>query len=470
MNIRYGLLMPHPPIIIPDIGRGEEKKIRRTRDSMKLMSEEINRINPETIVLITPHGNLFRDAISVSYDDVLEGDFGAFGYSGLNMSFGNDIAFVDRILKMALENNIPAVKVDDSLKRDYLLDSRLDHGALVPLHFISKNYPFFKLVHITYGLLSSETLYEFGMIIKKAAKNLNRETIVIASGDLSHRLTKDAPAGYKEEGKVFDESMMRYLEKDDRVSILTFDEKLAEKAAECGLRSVQMMLGSLDGLETENRVLSYEGPFGVGYGCVELKVKGMQLGGDVLEEIKNAKKMKQEKRRQSEHQMVKLARKALETYVLEGRKLSLIEAPLEEGVMNEIQAGTFVSIKKNGELRGCIGTIFPTKEIVNEEIIENAINAGCYDPRFQPVEKSELDQLTYSVDILGKPEKINTKEMLDPQEYGVIVTYKEKKALLLPNLEGIDTVEEQLRIVLKKAGISKDDEFEMERFRVVRYQ
>ncbi len=129
----------------------------------------------------------------------------------------------------------------------------------------------------------------------------------------------------------------------------------------------------------------------------------------------------------------------------------------------------FVTLKKQGDLRGCIGTIFPTKKTLAEEIAANAISAGLHDSRFPPVSKNELGDLTYSVDILTKPEKTEDLSQLDPRRYGVIVRHGSKSGLLLPDLEGIDTVEEQLEIAKQKAGIRHDEDVEIYRFKVERY-
>jgi AmmeMemoRadiSam system protein A len=129
-----------------------------------------------------------------------------------------------------------------------------------------------------------------------------------------------------------------------------------------------------------------------------------------------------------------------------------------------------VSLKKHGRLRGCIGTISPVEPSVAEEIIRNAVSAGTGDPRFDPVEEDELDSLVYSVDVLGDAENISSMDELDAKRYGVIVTKGYRRGLLLPNLEGVDTPEQQVAIALQKAGIPANDKYSMERFEVVRHK
>ena len=138
--------------------------------------------------------------------------------------------------------------------------------------------------------------------------------------------------------------------------------------------------------------------------------------------------------------------------------------------MMEKQAGVFVSLHKDGRLRGCIGTIQAVRKNIAEEIVENGISAATKDPRFSPVLPEELELLEISVDVLGKPEKIRSKDELDVKKYGVIVTKGFRRGLLLPNLDGVESVDEQLSIALRKAGLSeREKNFEMERFEVVRH-
>ncbi len=138
-------------------------------------------------------------------------------------------------------------------------------------------------------------------------------------------------------------------------------------------------------------------------------------------------------------------------------------------MLTDKKAGAFVTLKKNGQLRGCIGTIRPVQGSLAEEILRNAISAGTRDPRFSPVKPEELPELVYSVDVLGEPEPIKSKDELDTKRYGVIVENGPRCGLLLPNLAGIDTPEEQISIAREKAGISPDEPVKMYRFEVVRH-
>jgi AmmeMemoRadiSam system protein A len=167
------------------------------------------------------------------------------------------------------------------------------------------------------------------------------------------------------------------------------------------------------------------------------------------------------------HPLVKLAKDTIEKYI---REEKIISPPSTLTPEMKERAGVFVSIKKKGELRGCIGTFLPSTENVANEIIQNAISAATKDPRFPPVDATELDELEYSVDVLSQPEKISSKNELDPKKYGVIVKSGARRGLLLPDLEGVDTVEEQIRIASIKAGIFPEEDIELYRFEVKRYK
>ncbi len=168
----------------------------------------------------------------------------------------------------------------------------------------------------------------------------------------------------------------------------------------------------------------------------------------------------------SESAVVGLARASLKYFLETG---SVLPVPAALGEELQGRAGVFVSLKEQGQLRGCIGTFEPTRINIASEIIYNAISAGTEDPRFWPVELEELGQITISVDILEAPQLIDSVDKLDPQKYGVIVKRERRSGLLLPMLEGVDTVEEQISIAKEKAGIGAEEAIELYRFSVTRY-
>lgn len=455
-----GYILPHPPIIVPGIGRGREREAAATIDAMKRAAWEIGQERPTTIILSTPHAPCFRDFVYIMDSETMGGDFAAFGSPNLQLSFQNNRELVSMIAVKAARYGIDAGGLEESQRRQYGIGDRIDHGALVPLSFIQNEWDDFRLVCISTPFLSFEALYDFGRSIRDAVEESGEKAVYIASGDLSHKLTRDAPAGYNPKGAEYDRTLVEKVRQADAKGLLETDQDMMEKAGECGTRSIVMMFGAFDGLKPATEVYSYEGPYGVGY-----LVARIDPAAGVKEKA-GASSLEMEPSEASVH--VRLAKETLETYVRSGNKIRVPDWVPPEFKMK--RAGVFVSLKKGGMLRGCIGTIGPVAVNVAEEIINNAISAGMQDPRFPAVKEQELSDLVYSVDVLGAPEKVKSIDELDVKRYGVIVTSGFRRGLLLPDLEGVDTPEKQVEIALQKAGIRRSDPFEMERFEVIRYR
>lgn len=460
-------ILPHPPIMIEEIGRRDTLKVSGTVKALEEVSTKIAAQNPDTIVIITPHGPLFRDAMTFSMEERLIGSFKDFGAPNLKYDFNNDVELAEKIMKESDKEGVFCIPFTKDMAKTYRVRHTLDHGALVPLHFISRANKDFKLVHITYSGLSNEAHYKLGMAITKAIECLDRNSVIIASGDLSHRLKLDAPAGYNKRGQEFDNLYMNIVKNGDALALLSMEDELISCAGECAYKSTVVLMGCFDKCNFRGDIISYEGPFGVGYCVAELKWENCGKGKSILKEYIGNKNQHIEVIREKEDPYVRLARATLENRVKYNTKTEAPEGlPVE---MIEKRAGVFVSLKKDGELRGCIGTIGPTTKNIAHEIIQNAISAGLKDPRFFPVEEDELDELIYSVDVLGEAERVKSLDELDPKRYGVIVKRGMRTGLLLPNLEGIDTVEEQISIALKKAGIRENEDYQIERFEVIRH-
>ena len=460
-------LSPHPPIIVEEIGKGEALKAQKTVKGCESLAKDIKKESPSTIIIITPHGPLFRDAISISFEENLRGDFNNFGNRDLKFEFKNNLELVNKITDESFKQDIMIAKIDRKFAKDYNISSKLDHGALVPLYFVDKEYKGFKLIHITYGLLPPIDLYRFGKILQEIVLESDENISLIASGDLSHKLSNEGPYSYSPYGEQFDKKIVKLLKDGDFKSIASFDLELSERAGECGLRSLMILGGFLDGFNKESEVLSYEGPFGVGYCTAKFSALEKDGAKSIYEDLIKLEEEKIRDIRKEEDEYVRLARKSLEYYIEHG-KIMDIPDNLSKELLNT-RRGAFVTIKKDGMLRGCIGTIEPTKKTLAQEIIQNAVSAGLRDPRFDPISEEELPSLRYSVDVLESPEPISSIKELDVEEYGVIVTKGFRKGLLLPNIEGVETPEEQVSIALKKAGIDEDEDYAMERFRVVRH-
>lgn len=460
-------LSPHPPILIPEIGGHDRQYVASTEASMQKLCAEIAALQADVLVLITPHGPVFSDTVPILYADELRGSFQQFGASNIGFAYEYARPLADEIIHICTKRRLNAVRFTSRDARSYGTSLQLDHGALVPLYFLNQAGVNIPIVVIGLAFLSLDRLYEIGLAIRGAIDESDCRVCVLASGDLSHRVTFDAPAGYDPKGEVFDRQIVQLLSSGDVMGIMQLDMDLVEAAGECGLRPIVMMLGTLDGNEIVSRVYSYEAPFGVGYAVAALEPGAKSELRRLSCSIDRAKRAAVQDIRTTESEPVRLARAAVEGYVGNGRR---IDIPEHLSSMFKQRAGVFVSIKKDGMLRGCIGTVSPTYQNIAEEIIENAVSAATRDPRFGSVEEYELEDLTYSVDILHRPEPVESLQELDPDRYGVIVRRNQRVGLLLPRLEGVTSVEEQVFIACQKAGIDPGAEgVILERFEVTRY-
>ncbi len=447
-SVVFAGIAPHPPIMVPEVGREAIADVRSSIEAMADFTERVIRSGAETVVLISPHAPLQRDAF-VAYDGPeLFGDFANFRAPTATVSAELDDELLSEITLAAAENNLAVVKI----KGD-----ELDHGTAVPLYFLQRNGWQGRVVALGYSFLSNEDHLRFGACIRQAIESVARPIAFIASGDLSHRLQVAAPAGYNPQAHLFDEEVVDAIRSCATSRIIDIDPEVRRMAGECGYRSMLVAIGVTQELKPSCEVINYEAPFGVGYLVAQLFGKSeppASAGGPDEATIDGA-------------DLPALARAVVETYVRDGQ---VISAPDELSELLMQRAGCFVSIKTlAGELRGCIGTIDPLKDTLAEEVISNAIGAATRDPRFRPIRKDELPDLKYSVDVLSPPEPCKHVE-LDPKIYGLIIEDENgRRGLLLPNLKGIETAAQQIEIASRKAGIRAGAEVKLGRFRSYRY-
>ena len=454
-------MVPHPPLIIPQVGRGSESQVETTIRSYRKVAEDIAELAPDTIIISSPHCVMYSDYFHISPGTGAKGSFSGFRAPSVKFREEYDTELVREICRLADEKHFPAGTIGER-------DRELDHGTMVPLYFIRQKLQDFRIIRLGLSGLALTRHYELGQLIKEAVEHTGRRVVYVASGDLSHKLQSYGPYGFSPEGPQYDDRIMEVMGSGDFGQLLEFDETFCEKAAECGHRSFVIMAGALDGQSVEVKKLSHEDVTGVGYGICEFFPGPEDADRFFLKTYLDQKKTECEKQRSHEDPYVALARKSLEQYILTREEITIPDSLPEE--MTHERAGIFVSIHEHGRLRGCIGTIQPATECIAREIISNAISASTRDPRFDPIEPDELPWLEIHVDVLGKPEKIRSMEELDVRRYGVIVTKGFKRGLLLPDLDGVDTVEQQVSIAKRKAGISPKEDAEMERFEVIRHE
>lgn len=251
-NIVYGAIMPHPPILIPEIGAGRLKEAKESVKGLEEISRRLKAKDIDTIVVITPHGDVGQASVPVYTGHVFEGSFSMFGMGNPIFSFKGDSELALAVIKDCdFASSCP--------------ETLLDHGVLVPLYYPQAAGVKKPILPIAVAFMSLSRLFEFGKSLAKTVKRLDKKVAIIASADMSHRLTPDAPAGFSPRGKEFDNKLVELVKAYDVSGILNFDEMLAEEAGQDALWSIAILLGALDGLKVKHEVLSYEGPFGVGY-------------------------------------------------------------------------------------------------------------------------------------------------------------------------------------------------------------
>ena len=452
--------VPHPPLIIPEIGRGDEQAIHATIASYHRIAKEIADFKPNTIVVISPHALTYEDYFHIEGGVSSRGSFVDFHAPEVAFNVSHDTDFIKKLSSAAKQTSFPA-------GTDGRANNPLDHAIMIPMYFINQYYRDYQVVRLSFSGMSFLAHYNFGKLIQEAiSKESSKKFVVVASGDLSHMLKSDGPYGYAEEGPLFDQVVCQVLKSGNFIDLFNLDPQVIDKAGECGFRSLMILAGILDQLAINPELLSYEGPFGVGYAVASFTVKKADEKRNYGAQHEENEEKRLKLIRRQEDEFVSLARQTLELYVKTGQTLSLDKAP---EALKKSRAGVFVSLKKHGTLRGCIGTIYPTTNSIAAEIIQNAISSGTEDPRFSPVSISELADLVYSVDILHEPEAISSPRELDIKKYGVIVRYRGRSGLLLPNIEGVDSIDEQISIALNKAGILKSEPYTLERFEVIRH-
>jgi AmmeMemoRadiSam system protein A/AmmeMemoRadiSam system protein B len=464
-SLVFAGIAPHPPIMVPEVGRDAIAEVRNSIDGMADLARRIIASEAETVVLISPHAPLETSAF-VAYDGPqLYGDFANFRAPTATAHAELDDELLIEITRVAAEQELVVMRI-----RGF----DLDHGTAVPLYFLQRHGWNGRVVALGYTFLSSEAHLRFGKCVRAAIEKLGRRVAFVASGDLSHRLKPGAPAGYNSEAHLFDEEVVAAIRACQVNRIVDIDQDLRRTAGECGYRSMLVAIGVTEGTDSKCEVISYEAPFGVGYLVAQLSSAG-SVGILPAEHAQRAKSdvspdssavaLGSDTSRGS---IPALARLTIESFVNTG---TIIDPPKDLPVELTARAGCFVSIKtREGDLRGCIGTIDPVKDTLAEEIIANAISAATRDPRFPPVKKDELLNLKYSVDVLTAPEPC-TFDDLDPEIYGVIVEDDGGflRGLLLPNLDGIKSPSQQVEIASRKAGITPGAPVKLFRFRADRY-
>ncbi len=476
MSLVGCFVTPHPPLLIPEVASGKIAEVRATADAMRLLAARTASLEPDVVVIMSPHAPLDRSFMGLSAVDEHAGTFRSFGAPDVGFKASGGLELAGSIRQAAESAGVPV--------RAFATGRRveLDHGVLVPLVLLfsgASENP--KLVVLSFSYLEPEAHVAFGRAVALAIDDSDARVLFVASGDLSHRLIPGAPAGFSPHGAEFDRSVVDAVGSADLGALLALPRDVVREAGECGLRSLFTMFGVLEGRRFDPEVLSYEGPFGVGYLVADMRLRGDDVAPSGEAHAGSASAAESgvqsgglnsaESGAESgaaEHPLVALARRVVEGHV---RGEGYVEPSLPPADSGE-RAGVFVSLHRpDGSLRGCVGTVAPTQPSLAEEVALNAVSAATRDPRFPPLASEELPGLRVAVDVLSEPEEVAGLGDLDPAHYGLIVrTDDGRQALLLPDLPGVDTAEQQLRVTCRKGRIDqKADRYRLFRFRVTRY-
>ena len=445
-------LLPHPPVMIPEIGGGSCRQCEKTIQGMEQTARILSAKWPDTVLIISPHGPMFRDGPCFLAEDHLTGNMESFGYPSLSLEGWNDKKLLELIGRELTSIHQNYLLMDEQAASQYGRSCLLDHGFLIPFWYIQKEFQPRYIISMTYGYQDGDSEYEMGQAIRNAIEKSGRRVAVVASGDMSHRLSSVSPYGYDPAGPAFDRKIEHFLSEGDWSSIRYFPESISEAAGECGLRSLQVLAGIIGGHGQMN-IFSHESPFGIGY----------MTGAVVLSERGKSSPTPSVRGRKAADPCCLLAK---ETVTARVTKQPFQGNDYGADWLHE-RGACFVTLYKDQKLRGCVGTLFPMENDLIHEIMENASEAALKDPRFPPVTPEELPQITYTVDILSELEEVMGTRKLDPQRYGIVVLCEHRTGLVLPRTHGADTARQQLNLALQKGHIGPDEPYRILRFRSI---
>jgi len=438
MSITCAVLMCHAPIVIPKIARQDGPACASTTLGMRETARALVAHEPQLVVLVSPHTPRHEQSWGIVQDAELSGSFARFGHPDVALRFAGAPTAAQAIGRAASGYGLATHSV---------AGDHLDHGALVPLYFLHEAGYRGPVVIIALPYPGRQTEVLFGEVLREAARACGERWAVLASGDMSHRLTVDAPAGYDPRAMLFDEAFVEHVRAGDLRGALALNPELIDAAAEDVLQSTAVAAGAIAFRARGLKVFSYEGPFGVGYLEALLYSDRAEI-----------------KHRSPPAELIEIARAAIE-HELRGEAYS--PPPLDHPWQDA--RAVFVTLRSaNGDLRGCIGRTDPVHSCLAEEVADCAAAAATRDYRMTPLEPEELATLCFDISVLDDPEPVESRSELDPRCYGIVVTRGLRRGVLLPNVEGIDTAAEQLRLALQKGGIAASEPYRLERFTVSR--
>ncbi len=445
--------MPHAPILIPEVGHERLQSAAATVAGMKVAAARLTSRQPQALVVISPHSPRRPGAFGFWSGGRLRGSFAQFGAADTVVDLPND-------LRLRAELIVEARRM--GLQTWDIPDQPLDHGSLVPLWYLAQAGWSGPTVVLSLNYPGEGRFIELGVALASAAARLEQRIAVLSSGDMSHRLTPTAPAGYEPRAREFDDKFIASLRRGANGDLKSFDPELQELAGEDVLNSTLVGLAAVDWQATGHEVLSYEGPFGVGYGVAILFDSA--FADTQLAETSQEKRWHQE----WGEALPQVARETLKAALFETAE----HLPVEAQNCLVVKRGVFVTIlAPGGELRGCVGTLYPKHGNLVEETRHAARSAAFSDRRFAPVTGDELSRLRLEVSVIEPPEDVASEDQLDPERYGVVVTAADgREGCLLPGLPEVRTVEQQVDCARRKGGIQRWEQVRLQRFHAAKFR
>lgn len=261
--IVFAAVTPHSPLLLPTVGKKQQVKLKKTLSAVKQLEEELYAAKPEVLVIFSPHGQTLPESFSIHVAQEYETNFQDFGDFATKKTFRSTPLLIEH-MRRSLRNDGSAMPLS------MLTEPFLDYGTAVPACLLTEHLPEVSLVPIFDSGLSLQKHFEFGKALHEELSKSKKRIALVASSDLSHRLTDKAPGGFAPEGKKFDEAVVHAIKNQDYDKLLELEESSREAKA-CGLRTLVMLLGALEGVNCSPEILAYEGPFGVGYMTVKCK-------------------------------------------------------------------------------------------------------------------------------------------------------------------------------------------------------
>jgi MEMO1 family protein len=439
MSIACAALMCHAPIVIPVIAGADASSCKRTTGAMRETARALVEHAPALIVLISPHAPRRPRSVGMVFDASLSGDFARFGHAEVSLVLRGAPAHAARVAAHARAQQVPT---------HAFRGADLDHGSTVPLFFLYEAGYRGEVLLISLPYPGSDLEARFGKALASAARASEQRWAVLASGDMSHRLTRSAPAGFEPRAREFDRGFVRALDRGDLQAAISPDPELVALAAEDVVQSTAVAAAAVRYHAQGTRVIAYEAPFGVGYLEAVLfsqpeHARGADAGAPPA---------------------------ALIQIALDAIAHALADRPFTPPQLDppwQAARAVFVTLRSaHGELRGCIGRTEPRHTNLPAEVADCAVGAATRDFRMASVRADELGSLQVEISVLCGLEPVRGTADLDPARYGIVVEHGAQRGVLLPDVEGIESAEKQLQVALDKARIAGDAPYRTQRFAV----